>query len=127
MEQELLTKISLVCSVAGLIALGFVSASVTSNVVKIQTIMPDSIGLVVKVCGAVTQTYTSKGGHVFLDVEDDSGTINVVVFENMAKGLSIDPYELKLGDHVCVRGEVDMYRNELEIIPKEISLQKTRS
>ncbi len=123
MEQALLTRISLVCSVVGLVALGLISSSITSNVVNIQTITPDSIGLVVRICGNVTSTYVSKGGHIFLDVKDNSGTMNVVVFDNMVKDLSINPYELGVEDCVCVRGEVDMYRDELEIIPKDIELK----
>ena len=121
MEQALLTRISLVCSVVGLIALGLISSSITSNTILIQTVTPDSIGLMVKLCGVITRAYTSKDGHVFLDLADESGTINVVVFESMVNGLSINPYELKEGDNVCVRGEVDMYRNELEIVPKDIT------
>jgi len=122
MEQDTLTRISLACSVIGLIALGLVSSSVTANVVEVGSISPESIGILVRVCGNVSRAYTSKDGHVFLGLEDKSGSINVVVFENMVKGMSTNPTNLKVGDNICVKGEIDMYRNELEIIPKDIEL-----
>jgi DNA/RNA endonuclease YhcR with UshA esterase domain len=120
MEEDLLLKISIICSIAGLISLFLISNFIESKPVNISGITPDDIGSVVKICGNITNKYISKNKHIFLNIEDNTGNIKVVIFNQTTLNLNIDPYELKKHDNVCVIGKVDIYENELEIILRDL-------
>lgn len=113
--------LSVVCAVAGLVTLLVFSITMEIKPVDIAEITPDDLGETLKICGGITSKYVSKNNHIFMDVSDGSGSINVVVFNDTAlkmKGLNIDPYSLKEQDTICITGKVDIYKNELEIIPR---------
>ena len=121
MDESQLTRLALLCSVTGLIGLFLVSSSITGAVTDIGNLTPDSIGVGVKVCGNITSRYVSKAGHLFLEVADRSGEIDVVVFKSTISRIAgCSPLGLKKGDGVCVLGNIDVYEGELEILPRDI-------
>jgi exonuclease VII large subunit len=108
-------KISIVIAVAGIIALFFLTQYNKEIITKIEDLR---IGQVERVEGMVNSVYVSKDNHVFLNIADNTGEIDVVAF----KSANIDvAYELENGDQISVLGKVDEYKSELEIIAKEIS------
>lgn len=76
----------------------------------------DYIGLRTKVSGQVTDFYEHRNGHLFLELEDNSGgTISVPIFASVRSGLGKEIWML---DRVQVTGEVKRYNGELEIVPE---------
>ena len=70
------------------------------------------LGKTVVVKGVVGNTnYKEKVS--FIELEDDSGLINVVAFDDL-------PKKVYKKDEVAVKGEVKLYKGELEIIVREI-------
>ena len=120
MGEGCLLRISVVCSVAGLLALVYFSAA-EHEASKIGGISPEDAGLLMKICGTIESKHVSKNGHIFMTIGDDTGSIRAVVFNNTAQRIrGLDCYGLKKGDTVCMTGRIDMYEGELEIIPKSI-------
>lgn len=118
------TKLSLVClacSVAGLVGLFFFTAHVTGMVVNIGEIGYHQEGMSMKVCGELVKHYVSRSGHMFMELQDSTGTINIVVFRDEVHNIvGMSPLELTVGDSACMRGDVEVYKGQLEILPKEI-------
>ena len=107
-------KISIVIAVIGIIALFFITQYNNETITKIKDLKQ---GQIERITGMVTSVYVSKDDHVFLKVADNTGEISVIAF----KSSNIDTaYELENGDQISVLGKVDEYKNELEIIAKEI-------
>lgn len=119
MKEKNLLYISIISSLAGLALLYFVSQNVELVQAKISTITPDDIGKNVKVCGEIVSKSVSKTKHIFLKLKDESGEIDLVVFNNTAGKLNT--YDLDKNDRICAVGSVNEFQNELEIIPKEIT------
>ena len=106
-------KISITVAIIGIIALFFLVRYQEQNTVKISELKQ---GQIERITGLINSLYTSKDGHTFLKVTDSSGEISVVAF----KSSNIDVYNLDVGDQISVLGRVEEYKNELEIIAKEI-------
>jgi DNA/RNA endonuclease YhcR with UshA esterase domain len=123
MEEKLLLKISIGCALIGLVILFWVSRNLELATNKIGEITIEDLGKNVKVCGKIASKSESKTNHVFLRLQDDTGNIDVVIFNSTAENarkLGIDPYQLKKYDSICVTGSVDEYKEKLEIIAKKI-------
>jgi len=123
MEEKLLLKISIVCALIGLAVLFWVSRNLELATNKIGEITIEDLGKNVKVCGKIASKFESKTNHIFLRLQDDSGNIDVVIFNSTAeniKKLGTDPYQLKKYDNICVTGNVEEYNEKLEIITKKI-------
>lgn len=113
--MERLTKLSLLCSLAGIAVLYGASLSSRPSVVPIASLDSTFVGLRVVVSGQVINSYEHANGHLFLKLKDDSGgVISVPIFSRVRAGLN-EPIELL--DVVQVVGRVELYRNQLEVIP----------
>ena len=119
MENKILLYISLASSLIGLVIVYIASQNVELVVTPTGKITFDDVGKNVKVCGEIISLKTSKNNHTFLKIEDNSGEIDVVVFNSTADKFGV--YDLQKGDEICVAGKIDDYNGKLEIIPKEIS------
>ncbi len=108
-----LIKISIVIAIIGIAALYFITNYFKENTTKIVDL---KTGQVSRISGMVTSLRTSKDGHVFLKVADNTGEINVVAF----KGSNLGADGLEVGDSVSVLGRVEEYKGALEIIAKEM-------
>jgi len=122
MDESFLTRVAVVCSVAGLVALFLLSNSTTSAIVPIGELTAENVGIVTRVCGNITNKYTSKQGHIFFHVTDRSGGIDVVVFNNSVGRVGANPHNLSTGNRVCILGRVDIYKNRIEMLPRDIEL-----
>lgn len=111
MQEKLLVRVSLLMSLAGLAGLFLASAYLDIDRTPAGSLTPDDVGRGVRVCGQVENKFTSKAGHVFFDLADDSGEIGVVVFNST---------KAAVGNEVCVTGRVDMYEGGLEVIAQEV-------
>ena len=129
MQEKTLRLLALVCSLAGIVSLFFISSGIELTAMSISKITIDDIGNTVKICGEITSRRVSKN-HIFLDVRDDTGTIRLVIFNSTAlgmKGTENDPYELRDGDTICTAGSVDEYpkgSGALEVIYRRGIIEK---
>jgi DNA/RNA endonuclease YhcR with UshA esterase domain len=108
-------KISLITSILGIVLLALL---VNFSDKEITSISDLKIGQIARISGMVTSFYSSKKGHIFLKVADNTGEIDVVVFNNYEEIEKVR--ELEIGDEVDVIGRVEEYKGRKEIIPREI-------
>lgn len=114
MRERNFLYISLAISVIGIIFLYFLSTTAKLEKTDVGKITPDDLNKNVRVCGAIKSLVTSKEKHVFFDIVDDTGKIDVVIFNNTAG--KIDANDLRNNQRVCITGKVDIFRERLEII-----------
>ena len=115
MDNSLILKVSITIAIIGIIGL-YIFTSTTENLMEVSRI-GDFMGERVTVEGTVDKYYTSKDGHVFFDIYDFSGSVDVVAFRNS----NIEgAYTIKDGDKIKVTGKVQEYKNALEIIASTI-------
>ncbi len=87
------------------------------------------VGSAVNVSGVVTDVKTSNG-HVFFDLEDRTGSVKIVLWEDTVKLLgmkNVNIREMKNGDEVNIIGDVQIYNGELEVIPIRENLKIIKS
>ena len=118
-KDEKLKIVSLAVALAGLALIFIVSAFTGPQSVEISGITENDAGRIVLVNGTIN-SYSTSNGNIFIDFGDDTGTINVVMFERTGRGHA---YSLKNGDNVTVTGQVSIYKNELEIIANSIDVR----
>lgn len=105
-----LEKFSLILSVIGVIILVFLSQNLEPKQKKISEINSKMLEGYVKINGNLASIKNLDGMQI-LKVEDDTGSISVVVFEktNLSTGMQIE-----------VIGKVTRYRGSLEIEAQKI-------
>ena len=111
MKETTLLKIALVCSLAGLIALYFISQRIEVKDYK-PAELNKNVGDDVKLKGAVTKI-DGKGNVVFVDLKNEN-YMTVVLFT------SENDLKLKNGDNIEVIGKVQEYNGKNEIIAQNI-------
>jgi DNA/RNA endonuclease YhcR with UshA esterase domain len=122
MNEKTLRNIAIICSLSGLTILFFISQNLDIERTNIGEISVDELGRVVKICGSMKDKFVSKKENIFFNLKDETGEIKVVIFKNTAKSIKkkfkIDPYtlnETRGGEEICVVGEVDEYKKEIEV------------
>jgi len=80
--------------------------------ISISEVDEDLLGKKACIRGQVTDVFYHEKGHVFLDVSDDSGTIDVPLF------LGIGAVEVGIGAQVRICGAVETYNGKLEVVPE---------
>lgn len=119
MNEKKLTKISAVGVCISIIALYIVTNQIFSVNVNIGEIDKSFIGKSVNITGTVVDITKNKG-NFFVDLEDDTGKIKLILWEDTAELLQsngIEINEMDKGNIINVVGEVQVYKGELEIIP----------
>lgn len=118
-----LRKISLAIALIG-IALIFATASLSEpQRIAIADITDRDSGRIVSITGTIS-SYNTKDGHVFLTVTDGTWNMTVVMFERTARSYP-DVYQLKKYDNVTVKGQINIYKSELEIIANTVAKVET--
>ncbi len=88
----------------------FISAA--QGPMPILEIAPEDIGSKVLVEGVASGSHTTPEGHLFFQLADSTKSIKIVAFSDVASGLAC----VEDGAQIRLRGMVDEYRSELEII-----------
>lgn len=116
--MNIITKLSLLCSLAGIAALYVGAVQVRPSVTAISKLDNDFLGLKVIISGQVVDLRQSNG-HVFLMLKDESGgLISVPIFSGIRSQLSSS---IELLDIVQATGVVKEYNGELEVLPEAAS------
>jgi DNA/RNA endonuclease YhcR with UshA esterase domain len=115
MEDKIMTRLSLMCSLAGLAAIYIAAAASRPRLTSIASLDNNFVGLQVVISGQVVEMKDSSDNHLFLKLQDSSkGVVSVPIFAKTRAGLE----QIELLDVLEVRGEVTLYRDELEVVPE---------
>lgn len=93
----------------------FLASTDTNNLLLIENVSKEMEGSVVTVKGTINESNSHKNGHVFLQVKDDSGEIEIPIFSDK----NIPSSQLIEGQEYLFTGQVDLYEGRLEIIPRD--------
>lgn len=117
MNEEGVIKFSLIISIIGIIIIYVMALVIEPPLVKISELTNEMSGEHVKVCGKINSKYTSEKGTFFSKIKDEK-ELSVVFFKENAEGLNA--YDLENGEEVCIEGNIEIYKNELEIIGSKL-------
>lgn len=117
MKQSTLLKISLTCTIAGIIILFLVLQFFQMEETAISKISAEDMDKTIKISGIVSKvSENTEKGVKFLTIEKTEA-IDVVVFDDK------DASHFNKGDFVEVTGKVDEYKGEKEIIADEVAVK----
>lgn len=116
-SDKSLIHIAFALAIIGIIGLFIVTQFIGPAEMKIGKITASEAGQIAKIRGVVDSYYT-KDGNVFLDV-NDSSTIAVIMFQSVAKN-NPAVYSIQKGDNVTIEGKIQLYKNELEIVANSV-------
>ncbi len=124
MNDSTLKKISFFGSIIGIIFLYIVSGIGDYQVdfVQIKGINQKEIGSEITVIGFVDELSYNKG-HLFLSIKDETGNIKIVVWNSTLKMMDEKLKDsVKRGKLLQIRGKLDVYNEDLEIIVNEMKV-----
>jgi len=116
MDERTTTKLGIVCSLVGLIAIYAAAASARPRVTPISSLDNSFVGLRVAISGQVMDYREHKDGHLFLKLQDSSGGLVSVPIFSRTRAQIEDSIELF--DIAEVTGEVLLYQGEFEVVPE---------
>jgi DNA/RNA endonuclease YhcR with UshA esterase domain len=119
MKEITLIRVCLLGSVAGIIALYLISFTMVAEEVGSGEITQDHIGMRVKLSGFVEGLREHSSGHIFFELRDDTGVVDVVVWEDKAEQLMLSGTELERlqdGAGIEITGRVERYRGSLQVV-----------
>ncbi len=116
-----LIRISLLVAVIGIACIYLVTFFIGPESRTIASITENDAGKHIIVNATVLEKRV-KDGNVFLDLGDGTGNITAVMFERTARGTDI--YAVKEGDDILINGQINIYKDELEIIANSVVIWK---
>ena len=112
MNNTTLSKLSLIISLLGILLLLFISENINLEISKIDSITRNNLEQNVKINADVINV-NKKDDLLFLKVKDETSEIDVVIFES-------NNLEINKGDKIEVQGKITLYKDNLEIIAKNV-------
>ena len=111
-----ISKISFFATIIGIACLVVVSQYIQPEKISIGSINDASVGKIVSVNGIIGNT--SLTNKMFFSLSDTTGTVDVLIFENVLKSSTA----LKDGFVVTVAGKIFLYKNKYEIIAESVKI-----
>lgn len=121
LEKNFLKIVCMLSSLLGLILIYYVAISTQPKVVSISEITLDLVGRPVTVNGTITKVRFHQDGHAFLTISDGKGQIQVPLFASFLLASGLDVSKLKVGNNILVSGTVDLYNNQMQIVPRKVT------
>ncbi|MFH1821512.1 MAG: OB-fold nucleic acid binding domain-containing protein [Methanobacteriota archaeon] len=116
MDEKTTTRLGIVCSLVGMVAIYAASASARPKLTPITSLDNSFVGLRVSISGQVIDYREHKDGHLFLKLQDSwGGVVSVPIFSRTRAQIE---ESIELLDIVEVTGEVVLYQGEFEVIPE---------
>jgi len=109
-----LFKIALVCSLVGIFLILFIVQKYEVPSFDIEELDKSMLDEMVSVKGNINRLTETPGLYI-INLEDSTGEVTVVVFKE-------DELDLVIGESLKVEGNLIEYKNEVEIIAKEIKI-----
>lgn len=119
MKESFLIRICLIGASVGLIALYFLSLMITPVDVAPSEIRQDLLGRKVVMSGTVRELRQHPNGHIFFELEDESGSSDIVIWEEKAEQLrlsGVDLDRIRNGIILNITGSVELYRGSLQVV-----------
>lgn len=110
-----LAKIALACTLIGMSLIYIVANFIGPAQVEISSITRDDVGKQVSVNGTVVSSSSNQNGDLFMTLSDGRTNITVVMFSRDA-----DNFKPRAGEKINVVGQINEYKNVLEIIAKKV-------
>ena len=114
MKEKTLIKICLLSVIVGIIIMFFANRMITPKEIKISDVSEEYN--YVKIKGEVVKIYVSESGTAFIELSDESGSVDVVVFKGSIENVS----NITTGDFIEVIGKPEKYKGEMEVIASSI-------
>ncbi|GEM_PF-542769 len=121
--DEQIRRIALAMAIIGIAGIAVIGQYTGPEKLKANAVTDDKIGRLAEISGTVA-SYFSKDGHVFIDLKDETGTLQVIMFERTARDQK-DVYGLKNGDNVTATGKILLYKSEIEMQADKIEIIQT--
>ncbi len=115
-SDKKLMRLSLLIALVGILMI-FLAGQLAVQSIPISRIKAGDTGKQVLLSGTVSE-YRNSNGNIFFELSDGTGSITVVMFERTARNKVL---EFQDGQNVTVQGQVNLYKNELEIIANSIT------
>jgi len=112
-DERNLVRISVACSITGLLLIYGFSLLVEPKGVSIN-LLERNQGRIVRITGTVVDLRRHEAGHIFLKLKDESGTCEVPLFRDLAK--RVPP--IFIGDRLQVIGTAEEYRDSEQVVPR---------
>lgn len=119
-RQKDIINISLLVSIVGILLLVVVVDSIQPQEIQIENITDDMVYERVVINGVI-QNLRINDGHIFFEI-DDGSQIKVVIFESQLHDLEISYDDFENGKNILIDGVIEVYKGELEILPKNVAL-----
>ncbi len=119
MKESVLIRVCLLGSVTGIVALYFISFMLVAEEVGAGEITKDYIGRKVKISGTVEGLREHRSGHIFFEMRDETGSMDVVIWEDKAEQLALSGMNLsrlREGIGIEVTGKVEYYKGNLQVV-----------
>ncbi|MEK6952270.1 MAG: OB-fold nucleic acid binding domain-containing protein [Nanoarchaeota archaeon] len=113
MEEKTLFKISLICSLLGLLILFTISDSIQIKRYDIKDITKDLEGKEIKIQGIITRISETPGLYIF-DIQDETGKITAVLFKE-------ENINLTLNSNIKAEGKIKIYKDKPELEISQIT------
>ncbi|MBI2041109.1 MAG: OB-fold nucleic acid binding domain-containing protein [DPANN group archaeon] len=114
MQDKTLIKIALAWSLLGLFILMLIAAYSEPKTIKISE-MEQNVGKTAVIFGHVERAKYGKTS--FVELSDNTGNTTAVIFDNPQN-------KTKAGDYIGIKGKIQTYMGNLEIIADEIRCVK---
>jgi DNA/RNA endonuclease YhcR with UshA esterase domain len=112
MQEKTLLKISLITALIGIFILLIILDRIDISDSNINLINKTMIDQQIKIKGEITRLTETPGLYI-LNVKDDTGNIDVIIFKE-------EKIELEKGKVIEIQGTVTEYQGKVEIIAKKI-------
>lgn len=112
MNEKILFKIALICSIIGVLSITYISENKEVELLKISDIK--EVDKEIKIEGYITNVKETPGLYI-IDVKDSTGVITVIIFKEK-------PLNLQKNQLVEIIGSTTKYKNKIEINAKQIKV-----
>ncbi len=123
MEEKFILLACSFCSLTGLILTYFAAKNIEPVEIEISQINHELIGRVVSTRGKIVYKKLHPAGHLFLSLEEKNSKIQVPIFSSLMNKMGengIEEEDFFIGRILEVRGVVDEYQGQLQIIPRKV-------
>ena len=119
LNDRIIFKVALITSLIGIIGMLVFASYIEPKEIQIKDITRNNIGETVAVTGVVESIKeSSSGGSCFIELNDGTGKINLIIFESTLvelqdAGNDLDSFE---NQKVKVIGSITEYKSSMELI-----------
>ena len=118
-KESFLIRICLIGSVIGIFSIYLLSFTIVAEEIGAGEITGMYVGKKVSVSGRVENLRLHSNGHIFFDLRDDTGSIDVVIWEDRAEQLRLagtDMGRIRDGAGIRITGMVELYRGSVQVV-----------